>query len=220
MRLGFNVIRKVDFLEAYPPARAEAFKSQTIQNGFKATGIVPFQPDYVLQQLDIQLRTPTPPGSSSGSSTTSWVLQTPSNPRQLHQQAAKIKGLVEGQPQGLVEGLNQIIKACEYGMVSATIMKKQYQDIFNANETEKQKRTRSRARIQQQVGGLTSEEVQHILDSPAGAAEPAEAVEQLATQSGEPAASTPLARQRVPQRCSKCGIPGHKRTSCQAPIQN
>ncbi|EDN06865.1 hypothetical protein HCAG_03395 [Histoplasma mississippiense (nom. inval.)] len=95
MRLGFNAIRKADFLDAYPAARAEAFKSRTIQNGFKAAGIVPFQPDYVLQQLDIQLRTPTPPRSSSSNSTTSWVLQTPSNPRQLYRQANKIKGLVE-----------------------------------------------------------------------------------------------------------------------------
>ncbi|KMP09533.1 hypothetical protein CIRG_09703 [Coccidioides immitis RMSCC 2394] len=48
-------------------------------------------------------------------------------------------------PHGLVEGLDQIIKACEYGMVNATIMKKQYQDIFAANEKEKQNE-RSQAR--------------------------------------------------------------------------
>ncbi|EER30060.1 mariner-Tc1 transposon family protein [Coccidioides posadasii C735 delta SOWgp] len=90
----------------------------------------------VIQQLDIQLRTPTPPASQS------------SNSRQLHTQVDKIKNLMgqelESSTQGLMEGFDQIIKACEYGMVNATIMKKQYQDIFATNEKEKQKCTRSK----------------------------------------------------------------------------
>ncbi|KMU91929.1 hypothetical protein CIHG_09710 [Coccidioides immitis H538.4] len=129
-------------LDAYLAARTEVFKTQNIQNSFIAT-------DQVIQRLNIQLRTPTPPpprASRSSNSQSSWVLQTPSNLRQLHQQANKVKNLM-GQglgspPHGLVEGLDQIIKACEYGMVNATIMKKQYQDIFAANEKEKQKYTR------------------------------------------------------------------------------
>ncbi|KGM92632.1 uncharacterized protein PADG_11082 [Paracoccidioides brasiliensis Pb18] len=67
-----------------------------------------------------------------------WMLQTYRNPQQLHQQANKIKYLVKGQSQGFVEDFDQIIKACEHGMVSTTILKKQYQDIFNVNEIEKQ----------------------------------------------------------------------------------
>ncbi|KGY14541.1 hypothetical protein PABG_12605 [Paracoccidioides brasiliensis Pb03] len=142
MRLGFNTIKKADFLDAYPKAHMEAFKAQNIQSGFAATGIAPFQPDQVIQQ----------------------------NPRQLHKQRNKVKNLV-GQgigspPGGLVKGLDQIIKACEYGIVNTTIMKKQYQDIVAANEKEKQKRKRSTRRIQQE-GGLTREEVQDLVISPA-----------------------------------------------------
>jgi hypothetical protein len=48
MRYGFNYINKLDFLEAYPIARAEAFKAQNIQNGFMATGIHPYNPDRVI----------------------------------------------------------------------------------------------------------------------------------------------------------------------------
>ncbi|ODH12529.1 hypothetical protein ACO22_08174, partial [Paracoccidioides brasiliensis] len=54
-----------------------------------------------------------------------------------------------------VEDFDQIIKACEHGMVSTTILKKQYQDIFNVNEIEKQKWTRFKYQIQH-AGGLTS----------------------------------------------------------------
>jgi predicted HTH domain antitoxin len=214
MRLGFNTIQKADFLDAYPAARMEAFKAQNIQSGFRATGIAPFEPDRVIQQLDIQLRTPTPPASRSSNSGSSWILQTPSNPRQLHKQGDKVKNIMEQRlgspPRGLVEGLDQIIKACEYGMVNATIMKKQYQDIFAANEKEKQKRKRSRRRIQQE-GGLTREEaVQPAIPA-------AEPVEQPVVQPPPPPPAELRPRVRAPQRCSNCGTLGHTRLRCPEP---
>ncbi|EED21129.1 transposon, putative [Talaromyces stipitatus ATCC 10500] len=82
MRLGFNHIDKIDFLTAFPKARTMAYKAQTIRNSFAATGLVPFNPDRALQQLNIQLKTPTPPPSQS-SNTQSSCLQTPQNPRQF-----------------------------------------------------------------------------------------------------------------------------------------
>jgi hypothetical protein len=75
MRVGINHIDKLDFLEAYPSARIEAFKSETIKNSFAAAGLMPYNPDRVISKLDIRLRTPTPP-SSRGSE---WELKTPSN---------------------------------------------------------------------------------------------------------------------------------------------
>ena len=53
MRLGFNHIDKIDFLTAFPRARTVAYKAQTIQNSFTATGLVPFNLDRVIQQLTI-----------------------------------------------------------------------------------------------------------------------------------------------------------------------
>ena len=61
MRNGINHIDKLDFLEAYPSARIEAFKSETIKNSFGAAGLVPFEPDRVISKLNIRLRTPPPP---------------------------------------------------------------------------------------------------------------------------------------------------------------
>ncbi|EDN06147.1 conserved hypothetical protein [Histoplasma mississippiense (nom. inval.)] len=208
MRLGFNTIKKADFLDAYPAARREAFKASNIQSGFRATGIVPLDPQCVVQQLNIQLRTPTPPASRSSNSTSSWILQTPSNPRQLQKQVNKVRNLMDqDQPHGLVEGFDQIIKACEYGMVSAMVMKKQYEDIFNANEKEKQKRKRSTRRIPS-AGGLTRNEAQNLIIP---AAEP---VEQPVIQHSVPAAPEPRPRIRAPQRCSNCNTVGHTRIRC------
>ena len=42
--LGINHIDKLDFLAAYPQARIDAFKTRTIQNAFRATGLVPVDP--------------------------------------------------------------------------------------------------------------------------------------------------------------------------------
>jgi hypothetical protein len=53
MRLGFNYIDKHDFLTAFLTAHTMAYKAENIRNGFAATGLVPFNPDRVYQQLDI-----------------------------------------------------------------------------------------------------------------------------------------------------------------------
>ena len=53
MRLGISHIDKLDFLTAYPQARTDAFKSETIQNSFRAAGLVPFNPELVLSKLNI-----------------------------------------------------------------------------------------------------------------------------------------------------------------------
>ena len=61
IRASINHIDKLDFLEAYPSARIEAFKSETIKNSFAAAGLMPYNPDRVIPRLDICLRTLTPP---------------------------------------------------------------------------------------------------------------------------------------------------------------
>jgi hypothetical protein len=60
MRNGINYINKLDFLEAYPLVRIEAFKLETIKNSFLATGLVPFGPDQVISKLNIRLQTQPP----------------------------------------------------------------------------------------------------------------------------------------------------------------
>jgi hypothetical protein len=74
MRHGFNYIAKLDFLKTYPATCAEAFKAQTIQNSFVAAGIHPFDPDQVIQKLNIQLKMLILPGSQSSNSQSSWGL--------------------------------------------------------------------------------------------------------------------------------------------------
>ncbi|EEH39525.2 hypothetical protein PAAG_08794 [Paracoccidioides lutzii Pb01] len=92
-------------------------------------------------------------------------------------------------------------------MISITILKKQYQDIFNVNEIKKQKQTRSRCQIQH-AGGLTRQEDQNLIIPSAAL------VEQSVIQPSEPAVSGPRPHSGASQQCSNCNLPGHKRTRC------
>ena len=93
MRRGQNHIDKLDFLDAFPTARIEAFKAQTIKNSFSVTSLVLYNPDRVISKLNIRLRTPTPP-PSRGSQSSAWEPKTLSNYKQLQKQASSIKKLL------------------------------------------------------------------------------------------------------------------------------
>jgi hypothetical protein len=94
MRLGYNHINKLDFLKAYPAARQQVFTIQNIQSGFQAAGILPFDPEEVLKELNIQITTPTPPPSRGGTSTSSLIINTPHTVRHLHKKVSLVKRLL------------------------------------------------------------------------------------------------------------------------------
>ncbi|KAL3707903.1 hypothetical protein TMatcc_005885 [Talaromyces marneffei ATCC 18224] len=210
IRLGFNHIDKYDFLTAFPEARTMAYKATNIQNGFKATGLVPLDPGHVYQKLTVQLRTPTPPPSRSSNSQSS-CLQTPQNPRQFKRQITTIKKRINDHPTSPLERVDQAInrmsKAYEMSINELLIVRKEVHDLRAANEKEKKKRKRSRAHISYE-GSLTAQEAQELIASRNKASEsiPAAPVE------SEPQASQP--RVRAPPKCSGCGIIGHKINRC------
>jgi len=57
IQLGFNYVNKFDFLKICPQAHTEVFRSDTIKNSFSATDLILFNPERVLGQLNIQLKT-------------------------------------------------------------------------------------------------------------------------------------------------------------------
>jgi hypothetical protein len=78
MRNRVNYIDKPDFLTAYNRARIEAITPAIIRSGFAATRLVPFNPDRVLSELNIQIRTPTPPLAILP---LLWIPETPQHPK-------------------------------------------------------------------------------------------------------------------------------------------
>jgi hypothetical protein len=210
MLLGFNYIDKHDFLTAFPTARTMAYKAENIQSGFAATGLVPLNPDRVYQQLDIQIRTPAPPGSQASNSQSS-CFQTPHNPRQVQRQATTIKRLIIQRTTSPLSPINQAVdrmsKACEITMNELSIIRKEVHDLRAANKKEKQKRQRSTTQIAHE-GGLTRKEAQDLIQGQNQSSQP------IASDLPQSQHTAPLPHIRAGYRCSNCNTLGHRRNQC------
>jgi hypothetical protein len=209
MRLGINHIDKVDFLSAYPQARSEALTASNIQSGFMATGLVPYNPHRVLSTLQVQFKTPTPPGSSHSNS--NWAPETPQNIIGLQRQSDTIKAMLKRRthspPTPTKQALDQLIKGCQLAMHSAVLLARENHDLRAANEKQVQKRQKSKKQLPHE-GSLTVEEGAQLLQAAQVAQE---AIGEMAAQE---ASQAPQAPQRAPPKCSNCGIVGHKRNQC------
>ena len=78
MRAHVTHITKEDFFPALYTAHTTAIARSNILGGFRGAGLVPFDPEYVISQLDAKLQTPSPPRTSDGLEL-SWLSKTPSN---------------------------------------------------------------------------------------------------------------------------------------------
>jgi hypothetical protein len=65
-----NHINKLSFLPAFKTAFKKAIIKDNIHAGFRATGLIPFEPDIVLSQLNVKLQTPTPEQEATTTMTT------------------------------------------------------------------------------------------------------------------------------------------------------
>jgi hypothetical protein len=207
MRSGINHVDKLDFLEAYPSARIEAFKSETIKNSFAAAGLVPYDPDRVISKLDIRLRTPTPLSSQESE----WSPKTPSNYVQLQKQASSIKVLLKyrskSPPSPLKSAIDQVLKACQITMQSTAILEKEVSDLRAKNEKKKRKRTRSTRQIPSEEGLSVLEALELIqVEEPE--------IEAPTPRQPRPPPAPLQPRTRALPKCGACGIEGHKRNAC------
>ena len=80
-RLQVYHIDKLEFLNIYPRIRPVVFIEQNIRAGFKATGLILYNPQRVLSSLTI-IRTPSPPRTAANSEAT-WIAETPHTVIQL-----------------------------------------------------------------------------------------------------------------------------------------
>lgn len=87
VRLRINHITKLEFLPAFKEAFKAAFTKQNIKSGFRATGLVPYDPENVLSHLDLRLKTLTPPPIKEPN----WTSKTPQNAIELEFQTTHLK---------------------------------------------------------------------------------------------------------------------------------
>jgi hypothetical protein len=185
-----------------------------LRDGFAAAGILPFDPQRVLDKLDISISTPTPPQSRGRDSTSSSMLATPHTARQLFKKASSDKKILRRGSRSpsspSKRNYNELLKGCESIMHQAAFMSKELHDLRAIHEKSKREKSRSKRQMTPNEG-LSIQVVRDPITL---------RNEQLNEQGGglnvyTSSASEPLTtRKRAPPRCSECGIQGHTRVRC------
>lgn len=194
-------------LTAYPRARREAFKPETILNSFAAAGIAPFDPNRVISKLNIRLITPPPPPSRGSDSSRNFTPKTPYTVKDVRRQASSIKKMLQEDPSRAEKAFEQIVKGCHLAIHGATIMRHENRELRAANAKTTQKRKRTRKRIAHK-GGISVLEAMSIVSGP-------EIVHEASSGRDGAVSPTPnRTNKRRPQRCSLCKNLGHRRNRC------
>ena len=165
MRLGNNHITKVEFLPAFHTAYQQAITAETILAGFAATGLVPFNPERVLQNLDAMIQsTPSPlKGSQS-----SWESKTPKTFPEIKKQAALIQKERRKRRRSLASPSDQhfarLLKGFETAVHDRAILMAENASLRAENQYQKQRRARHKGNIQK-GGSLTIQEGLEMVQS-------------------------------------------------------
>ncbi|KAJ0133034.1 Uncharacterized protein HZ326_23883, partial [Fusarium oxysporum f. sp. albedinis] len=107
-------ISKTEFFSAFYAAFKATFTKSNIRGGFRGAGLAPFDPENVISKLDVQLRTPTPPGEAAEPST-SWTSKTPKTAIEAQSQSEylerRIRRHKSSSPESIIEALKSNTKA-------------------------------------------------------------------------------------------------------------
>ena len=90
MRLGEEDFGKLEFLAKFQTMHTQTFRKPTIQSAFRKTGLIPYNPEVVLQQIRTLprfTRTITPPPPDPANEITSVCTTTPHRPHEIKNQA-------------------------------------------------------------------------------------------------------------------------------------
>jgi len=60
-RWQITILSKIEFLHAFKSAFISVFSEDTIKGAFRGSGLVLFNPERILEALNVRLYTPTPP---------------------------------------------------------------------------------------------------------------------------------------------------------------
>jgi hypothetical protein len=200
-----NNINKTAFLEAFQSVYSSAFSPNNIRSSFRATGLVPVDPEVVISKLEVKPRTPTPPAPGP----TPWQPKTPSNVAEIDSQSTliikRIRDHNSSSPDSIIEMMEQFKKGAQMMAHSEALIAIRIAELQAANDAASGRRKRKRRRIQK-GGTLTQADAEDLISQRDLVA----AVEQerRETRRKDSAGEVQV------RRCTQCSEPGHNKRTC------
>jgi hypothetical protein len=157
MRNKITRITKLEFLPCFKAAFDASITKNNILGGFRGAGLVPFNPEAVIEKLEVRLCTPPPPTVDNRT----WESRIPSNTLEFGSQSKLVRDKIQrhgdSSPTSMVDALDRLTKGAEMMAHSLVLMRNQVAELQAANEAATRRKSHKRKRIQQE-GTLTVSE--------------------------------------------------------------
>ncbi|KAJ0157765.1 Carboxylesterase patB [Fusarium oxysporum f. sp. albedinis] len=213
IRCSITHISKTEFFPAFYAAFKATFTESNIQGGFRGAGLAPLDPETVISKLDVQLRTPTPPGEA-GQPSTPWVSKTPKSAIEAQSQSEylerRIRRHKSSSPESIIEALKSNTKAIKAVMHEVVLLRSELRNLREANEILSRRRRAKRTRVQKR-GVMTVQEASQVIDQ---MDVDMQVVAELSRSGRQGRSARPGNR-----RCGVCGKAGHNARTCQVVIE-
>jgi hypothetical protein len=212
MRGGQTHIMKEDFFPAFQVAFQESFTAQNVQGGFRGAGIMPFDPQRVLDTLSLCPTTLTPQNSRPSTAKT-WSPTTPKNATDASRQSTFIKARVQDQgssPTRILNAVDQFTKGSVAIMHEVALLRSRITELEEANERLSKRRRRKKTRLQK-GGSLSVQEAEDLVAQNNVGSQQSNEIGGSGSQGQE-------AQTRV-RRCGRCNEAGHNARTCQVTVE-
>jgi hypothetical protein len=209
MRMQITHITKEDFFDAFVEAFHASITQNNVRAGFRAAGLVPFDPESVISRLDPKPITPSPSNSRPGTAS-SWVPKTPSNAYDATQSSSTLKRKIENHqgssPTHIFDIIDLQAKSISKLAHEIVLLRAETKELRTANERLSKRRRTKKTRLQD--GGSLSLQEATVVIADRGLGD--QDCEETSRSSGCITVGEPRVR-----LCSNCRMPGHNARTCQ-----
>jgi len=176
-----------------------------IQSAFRATGLVPHNPERVISLLAIT-KTPSPSDIGIGLDI-QWTGETSHNLHQLDQQAQFLRDTIQCTSQNPTQAVDQLVKGFQLVLHSAVILQQENTRLKTSNQRRERKQQQRRQYIAH-GGTLQAQQGQFLVQQRENREQEQEARQASTT------------KKRAPSTCSRCHVQGHNIRQCPQVINN
>jgi hypothetical protein len=208
VKAGVNHVSKPEFLVALKAAIPAAMTPENVLGGFRGAGLVPLDPQVVIDKLDVKLRTPSPTGPPLQAND-SWTSQTPHTTTEATSQTELIKSRIArhqgSSPTSILGAIDQLAKGTQAVMHQVTLLRERASNLEKANKA-LSKRKRAKNSHLQHGGSLSIQDAQDLIEQRRSNAKQDE-------EDGEEGGQRKRAK-RGPRHCGVCSETGHDARNC------